>query len=216
VTRTYGHFCGLARALDLVGERWSLLVVRELLVGPARYGELLAALPGIATNLLADRLRTLEAGGVVERRLRTGAPGVLYALTPWGQELEGTVQALTRWSTPLMTSGPGADQFRPHWLVVALEALLAGRRADPAVEVGLVVEGTALLVRVGPDGARVARVEQLSTPTVLRAPGAVVLGLAAGALAPAEAAAAGSLAGDVGALARVFSPEVAVGGGSGL
>lgn len=91
--RSYGQFCGLARSLDVVGDRWSLLVVRELLPGPMRYGELGASLGGIATNLLADRLRSLESRGVIERRpVPTG--GVVYALTPRGGELREAVEAL--------------------------------------------------------------------------------------------------------------------------
>jgi len=84
--RSYGQYCGLAQALDVVGSRWSLLIVRELLGGPARYGQLQAGLPGIATNLLAERLRELEEAGVVRRQLDTDSNSVAYALTPWGNE----------------------------------------------------------------------------------------------------------------------------------
>ena len=111
--RSYGQFCGLARALDVVGDRWNLLIVRELLVGPMRYGELAASLGGIATNLLADRLRSLESSGVIERRLGQTS-GVVYALTPWGSELREAVEALIRWSFPLMVSGPGGDPMQPR------------------------------------------------------------------------------------------------------
>jgi DNA-binding HxlR family transcriptional regulator len=125
--RSYGQYCGLARALDVVGGRWSLLIVRELLVGPARYRDLLAGLPGIATNLLAERLRDLEEAGVVQRQLDTDSNGVVYALTPWGSELRGAIDALLNWSKPLMVSGPRGDSFQAHWLVVALQALLRGK-----------------------------------------------------------------------------------------
>src|SRR5216684_4431450 len=128
--RSYGQFCGLARALDVVGDRWSLLIVRELLLGPMRYGELVASLGGIATNLLADRLRSLESSGVIERRLGHMS-GVVYALTPWGSQLREAIEALIRWSTPLMVSGRDGDAFQPHWLAVALEALLRGRTGKP-------------------------------------------------------------------------------------
>lgn len=98
-TRSYGQFRGLARALDVVGDRWSLLIVRGLLAGSMRYGELVASLDGIATNLLADRLRSLEPAGVVERRPgQTG--GVWYALTPCGSELREVVEAFIRRSIP--------------------------------------------------------------------------------------------------------------------
>lgn len=131
--RSYGQYCGLARALDAVGDRWSLLIVRELLTGPQRYHELLAGLPGIATNLLATRLRTLESSGVVERRISTRANAIAYALTPWGAQLREPVEALMRWSAPLMVSGRGGDTFQAHWLANALQALLRpGTAAEPA------------------------------------------------------------------------------------
>src|SRR5919107_3516034 len=114
-TRSYGQYCGLARSLDAIGDRWSLLLVRELLFGPLRYGELVASLGGIATNLLADRLRSLESCGVIERRLGETS-GVVYALTPWGSQLREAIEALIRWSNPLMISGPGGDAFQARWL----------------------------------------------------------------------------------------------------
>jgi DNA-binding HxlR family transcriptional regulator len=111
VVKTYGQYCGLARALDVVGDRWTLLVVRELIDGPHRYNELLGGLPGIATNLLADRLRGLEDNDVVER-----LPDGKYALTPWGQDLHEVVYALGRWAGPLMARPRGDDEFRPNWM----------------------------------------------------------------------------------------------------
>src|SRR5919106_7054717 len=140
MSRSYGQFCGLARALDTVGDRWNLLIVRELLLGPRRYGELVASLGGIATNLLADRLRSLESSGVIERRPGETS-GAVYALTPWGSQLREAVDALIRWSAPLMVSGQGNDAFEPRWLAIALEALLRGRTAKPPAELGIDVPG---------------------------------------------------------------------------
>jgi DNA-binding HxlR family transcriptional regulator len=130
--RSYKHFCGLARALDVVGERWTLLVVRELLGGPRGYNQLLAGLPGIATNLLADRLRSLDEAGVVER-LDDGR----YELTPWGYELREAVYALGRWAGPLMARARGADHFQLPWLQHMIVARFDGHdpdRADLTVE----------------------------------------------------------------------------------
>lgn len=127
LSRDYGQYCGLARALDVVGDRWNLLIVRELLIGPARYGQLRDGLSGIATNLLTDRLRDLETAAVVERRLSDDANAIAYALTPWGAQLREPINALIRWSTPLMIRGLEGDEFRPSGLLVALPALLAGR-----------------------------------------------------------------------------------------
>lgn len=207
MTRSYGQFCGLARALDVVSGRWSLLIVRELLVAPARYGELQAGLPGISTNLLAERLRELEAAGVVERRLGEDDNAVVYALTPWGEELRGPIAGLVRWSTPLMISGPGEDSFRTHWLVVALESLLDGKRADPPIAVGVEVDDAVLTVRVDATGAHAAFDTEVRPETVLRADPMVVLGLASGMLAVEQAVAIGELRGDVRDLAAVFGRD---------
>lgn len=204
--RSYGQYCGLARALDVVGNRWSLLIVRELLRGPARYGQLQAGLPGISTNLLAERLRELEEAGVVQRQLDTDSNGVAYALTPWGSELRGPIAALVNWSTPLMVSGPRDDSFRPHWLVVALESLLDGQRTEVPATAGVEVAGTTLTVRVDETGTHVALDADEQPETVLRAEPLVVLGLASGMLTVEQAISAGDLRGDKQDLAAVFGP----------
>src|SRR5579883_3438193 len=101
--RSYGQNCGVAKALDLLGERWTLLIVRELLPGPSRYTDLRTVLPGIPTNLLAERLQKLEEAGVV---LREQAPPpiatTLYSLTDRGRELQSVIYDLGRWGAPLM------------------------------------------------------------------------------------------------------------------
>jgi DNA-binding HxlR family transcriptional regulator len=180
--RGYRQYCGLARALNVVGDRWSLLIVRELLVGPARYGQLQRGLPGISTNLLAERLRELEEAGVVQRQLDTRSNGVAYALTPWGSELRSTVAALVNWSTPLMVSGPRGDNFQPHRLVVGLESLLDATRTEAPVTVGVEVEGTTLTVRVDNTGTQVALRSDGQPETVLGADPMVLLGHASGML----------------------------------
>lgn len=96
--RTYGQFCGVARALELVSERWALLIIRDLLVGPRRFTDLRRGLPKIPTNILAARLHELEEAGVVRRRaLPRPASGVVYELTAHGEELEPIVLGLGRW-----------------------------------------------------------------------------------------------------------------------
>jgi DNA-binding HxlR family transcriptional regulator len=98
VDRSYGEACPVAQALDVVGDRWALLVVRELRLGPRRYSDLQAALPGAGPNVLTRRLRDLEAGGVLRRRtLPPPAPAVVYELTEWGADLEPVFRALARW-----------------------------------------------------------------------------------------------------------------------
>lgn len=180
--RSYGQYCGLARALDVVGDRWNLLIVRQLLVAPARYRELHDGLPGMATNLLADRLRDLEGAGVVERRLAEDSNAVVYALTPWGAGLREPVEGLIRWSTPLMAHGPGDDRFQPEWFLVALRALLNGR-ARRSSKVGIEVDGWVCQVRVTRSGTEVGPYDGGELDAVVRADASVVLGLAAGALA---------------------------------
>jgi DNA-binding HxlR family transcriptional regulator len=96
--RRYRDACGTAQGLDIVGERWTLLVVRELLLGPKRFTDLRAGLPGISTNILADRLETLEMSGVARRRtLPAPAASKVYELTDWGEELGPVVEAIGRW-----------------------------------------------------------------------------------------------------------------------
>lgn len=93
--RDYGQYSGITRAMELVGERWALLIVRDLLVGPRRYGELAAGLPRIPSNILASRLKELQAAGVLRRAPRSRV--IVYELTPFGRELEPVVLALGAW-----------------------------------------------------------------------------------------------------------------------
>ena len=139
----YGQYCGCARALNVVGDRWTLLIVRELLARPARFTELRDGLPGIAPNLLSNRLKTLQAAGVVERRLAD--TGVVYALTAWGAQLRAPLMALAAWSAPLMARGrQDDDAFQPHWLALPLEEYLGGRCVAQPTRIGLHVEGAVL------------------------------------------------------------------------
>jgi DNA-binding HxlR family transcriptional regulator len=205
MSRSYGQYCGLARALDVVGDRWTLLIVRQLLLGPARYGRLLDGLPGVATNLLADRLRSLEQAGVVERRASERDDAAAYALTAWGEELREPVEALIRWSTPLMVRGPEGDTFRDQWLVLALRALFAGRTGGGSATVAVELDEERIGLRVSPDGVEVERWPDLQPcDAVVRAEPALILGLAVGALTLDQVAAAGAIEGDEAALRTAF------------
>ena len=105
MSKRYDQYCPVCHALGLVGERWALLVVRELLQGPKRYTDLLEGMPGIGTNILASRLRELEAGGVVQKRkLPPPAASTVYELTEYGKQLEEPLYALARWGA--RTLGP--------------------------------------------------------------------------------------------------------------
>ena len=205
MSRDYGQYCVLARALDVVGDRWNLLIVRELLIGPARYGELRDGLSGIATNLLTDRLRDLQTAGVLERRLSDDANAITYALTPWGAQLREPINALIRWSTPLMIRGPEGDEFRAEGLLVALPALFAGRvPTDQSVAVGIVVDGLMVQLRATDTGIDVDSPDGREFDAVLTAEAPLVLGLAAGVLSLDTVAALVDIDGDESALRAFF------------
>lgn len=207
MSRDYGQYCGLARALDVVGDRWNLLIVRQLLVGPARYRDLRAGLAGIATNLLADRLRDLESAGVVERTLADDGGAITYALTQWGAELREPIEGLIRWSTPLMVRGPEGDEFRTEWLLLALPALFAGRASTASVTVGIAVDGdksAMVQVRATPAGIDIGVPDGRDFDAVLRAEASIVLGLSTGLLALDDVAEAISCEGNKAALRTVF------------
>ena len=128
-TRTYGDRCGIARALDVVGERWALLVVRELLLGPQRFSDLRRALPRASSNMVADRLRELEGHGVVGRRtLPPPAGSTVYELTPWGRELEPVVLALGGWGIRA-PQPPGQPTLSATSVLLFLRG---GAQVDPA------------------------------------------------------------------------------------
>jgi DNA-binding HxlR family transcriptional regulator len=119
--RSYGQYCALARALDVIGDRWTLLIVRELSLRPCRFGALAEALPGLATNLLTVRLRSLEAAGIIARN---GESRAVYELTPRGAALGPVMKELIRWGAGEMEAGPDGEVYRNRWFSQALEALI--------------------------------------------------------------------------------------------
>ena len=160
--RSYGQYCALARALDVVGDRWTLLVVRELFARDCRYSDLREGLPGIATNLLADRLRHLEAAGLVESYdAPSPVRATMYRLTDRGRALGPVLRTLLVWGAPLAAEPQGDDEFRTHWLALGLPQLFAG--ADLADLADLTV-----LIRTGDEPAllqvRDGKVEMRSGP----------------------------------------------------
>ena len=125
MSRRYDQYCPVACTLSLVGERWALLVVRELLHGPKRYTDLLEHLPGIGTNILAARLKELEAAGLVEKRkLPPPAASTVYELTPSGRELRPVLYELARFGARLL-GPPPLDALEEGWLVDALDLALS-------------------------------------------------------------------------------------------
>ncbi len=131
--RSYRQYCGLARGLDVIGDRWVLLIVRELLPGPRRYTELVGGLPGIATNLLAERLRSMEDNGLLVK-----GDDDRYALTERGEGLREVVHAIGRWAYPLMGQMAPDETFRGHWIAHPIGELFPGKddtRPELTIEV---------------------------------------------------------------------------------
>jgi DNA-binding HxlR family transcriptional regulator/putative sterol carrier protein len=129
-TRTVEDGCGIAHASDLLGQRWALLVVRELLLGPKRFTDLRAGIPDISPNVLGQRLRELEETGIVARRkLAPPAAVQVYELTEWGRELEPAILSLGRWASGSPSFPVGAE-MGPDSLVLALKATFQHEKAD--------------------------------------------------------------------------------------
>ena len=149
--RSYGQYCSVARALDVIGDRWTLLVVRELLLqGACRYTDLKNGLPGIATNMLAERLRELEAAGLVRRE--APAPPVattLFHLTEAGTELEPVLDALSAWGIRYMAQPADNDEFRSHWFAFPIGLFLHDRDPDgPPLSIELRADGRPAVIEV--------------------------------------------------------------------
>jgi DNA-binding HxlR family transcriptional regulator len=133
--KRYDQYCPVCHALGLVGERWALLVVRELLKGPKRYTDLLEGLPGVGTNILAARLRELEGGGIVrKRKLPPPAASTVYELTEYGRELEEPLYALARWGARSLPPPAKNEDFYPDWGLNAFAALLDPEAARGVTE----------------------------------------------------------------------------------
>ncbi|MFJ2782613.1 MULTISPECIES: winged helix-turn-helix transcriptional regulator [unclassified Streptomyces] len=188
--RSYDQHCAAARALDLVGDRWTLLVVRELLAGPRRYTDLHADLPGVSTDMLAGRLKDMESAGLVtRRRLPPPASASVYELTARGRELLPVLRALAAWGAPDLGEPRPTDAVRAHWYAIPLLGELAGLGAG-VVQVTL-DEGE-FHVRVGADGGVAYGDGAAEAPDAcLRTDTATCRALAAGELTLAEAVASG-------------------------
>jgi DNA-binding HxlR family transcriptional regulator len=181
--RSYDEYCAMAKSLDVVGDRWTLLIVRELaLRGPCRYTDLRNGLPGIATNLLAERLRELERSGVIARE--DAPPPIattLFRLTPRGEQLRPVLEGLTRWGVPLMTEQNPDDAVRSHWLAWALELMLSDRQPDGSPLTIELQTGDAPIVIEARDGEIQTRLGAADNPdATLTGPPMPILGLLLG------------------------------------
>ncbi|MFF3846510.1 winged helix-turn-helix transcriptional regulator [Streptomyces sp. NPDC002328] len=129
--RSYDQYCSAARALDAVGDRWTLLIVRELLAGPRRYTDLHADLPGVSTDVLASRLKDMERDGIcVRRRLPPPGAAYVYELTPRGRQLLPVLQALGEWGQAELGERRPTDAVRAHWFALPLLRSLEGVGGD--------------------------------------------------------------------------------------
>jgi DNA-binding HxlR family transcriptional regulator len=204
--RSYNQYCALARALDVVGERWTLLLVRELLLGPKRYKDLLGGLPGIGTNLLADRLRELERAGLVQRSvLPPPAGSAVYELTDLGRGLEQAVFALGRWGAYFLEPRKKRDAVDPGWFFVSIRATFRPEAAAKLREsYEFRIDGEIFHARVDRGRARTSQGHVDDPDVVVTTDLDSFVGLLSQVLSPREAAASGKvrLEGDEDALDR--------------
>jgi DNA-binding HxlR family transcriptional regulator len=157
----YNQFCALARAAEIIGERWTLLIIRELLLNPMRFGDLGARLDGISPALLTARLDALVESGIV-RRATLPAPfkAQVYELTEIGRAMQPAIRELIRWGGRFLFPLREGDRFEPDWALLALDAI-ARRTPTPVCRIGLRVphqdRPASFVVQGGPEGTRIAK-----------------------------------------------------------
>ena len=198
--RSYGQLCAVSRALDLLGERWTLLIVRELLFGPRRFGELLEALPGIGPNLLSARMKALRDAGVAQRLAMRGG-GVGYELTDAGRALDDVLQDLARWQLRWAARPPAGvlGDASARWAILALRARFemvagGGSRTDAEEEAYQVeVEDEAFVLRVAGGVLEAGAGRDPTAAVVLNTDPVTLARIALGAVSLEGAAAAGAV-----------------------
>jgi DNA-binding HxlR family transcriptional regulator len=211
--RSYGQFCSVARALDVIGDRWNLLIIRELLLrGACRYTDLRNGLPGIATNLLADRIRELESAGLIRRE--EAPPPVattLVHLTEAGAELEPVVRALGSWGMRFMAEPAGDDEFRSQWFAYPVDEFLRDAEpAGPPVSIELRAPGAPAVIEVSGGTVQTRTGTAAAPDLVLAGHPQLILALLTGKLTAAEVADRGlEITGDESVLHRVLPWTVA-------
>lgn len=192
--REYGQYCGLARALEIIGERWALLIVRDLLVGPRRFTDLHQGLPRIPTNVLSARLKELEEAGVVQRRVLPRPSGsVVYELTAHGSALESVVLALGRWGARSLGEPGPNDVATADSLIIAMRSTFDPTAArDVHVRFELRFGDTVIHIRVD-DGALDVAEGPLPGADLVIETGPAIRALMAGELTPTDAIADGDV-----------------------
>ncbi|WP_086837982.1 winged helix-turn-helix transcriptional regulator [Amycolatopsis kentuckyensis] len=197
-TRAYGQFCGLARALEIIGERWSLLVVRDLVLGPKRYDELQAGLPKIPPSILSARLNELEASGVIRRRVRAELDaGLVYELTQYGSELDQVLLDLGLWGARSLNQPGPEDVFTLDSAILSLYTTFRPEQADGLqINFEIHYDDRMIVHALVEDGAvKVAEGRFAGVDLVIRAAhGPAIIDLMSGQVTAAEAVRSGKLA----------------------
>jgi DNA-binding HxlR family transcriptional regulator len=193
--RGYGQYCGFARALEFVGERWALLIVRDLLVGAKRFSELQRGLPNIPSNILTARLKELEAAGIVRRAARARpAGGVAYELTEDGRELEESVIALSRWGAKRLGMSRPDEVVTNDSMAMALRSTFRPEHAAKGERIALELRiGTIVVNAQVRGGSVVTGTGSLDAPDLVIEGGHDIRALMAGEVTPKEALKNGSV-----------------------
>lgn len=179
--RRYDDACGTAHALDLVGERWALLVMRELMLGPKRFRDLRADLPGISANVLTQRLEGLEAAGlVVRRRLPPPASAQVYELTEWGYEAEPIVKALGRWACRSPAHDPTLPLSGTSLMLSFRTMFDSGRAQGLEARIGFRIGEESFVVAIGDGRLRAGRGDPTGADLILTGPATAIAGFVYG------------------------------------
>jgi DNA-binding HxlR family transcriptional regulator len=211
--RSYGEYCSIAKALDVVGDRWTLLIIRELAIrGGCRYTDLKDGLPGIASNLLADRIRELESAGLI---CREDAPppiaATLFHLTEAGTDLRPVLDAIGRWGVRYMIEPAEGDEFRGHWFAFPARFFLRDRDPDgPPVSIELRAASSPAVIEISGGEIRTRLGTTGQPDLVVAGEPRLILGLFADKLTAIQAAELGlEFSGDTGVLDRVLAQPAA-------
>jgi DNA-binding HxlR family transcriptional regulator len=205
--RSYNQYCGLAYALDIVGERWTLLIIRELIAGPRRFTDLLDGLPGISTNLLSERLKSLEQQGLLGRRvLPPPAASTVYELTALGRALEKTLIELGRWGSQFVpASAEEAAMLNVGSYALTLKTFFRPEQACGVEETyELHVDNEVLQVQIKGEDLQIQQGEAHHADAIFHTDIPSYLGMLTGLLKPEEAISKGlvRIEGEPGALSR--------------
>jgi DNA-binding HxlR family transcriptional regulator len=206
-TRPYNHYCGLASALDIIGEHWAILIVRELSAGPRRFKDLKEGLPGISTNVLSDRLRNLEQRGVVIRHMLPPPAGsIVYELTDLGRALEPTLIELGKWGSQFLPKTPdGAIVLHAGSYALMLKTFFRPELAQQLNETyELHIDGEVLQVQIAAGQLRVQQGQASPADAIFQTDIATFLALLRRQIQPEDAVAGGrvQVGGDPAALGR--------------